>query len=258
MTTTDKTVTILGLTFYTDTLEAVVEATARDGGLLVAPAGPNLGDIPTMPEYYDALANSDYCLTDSGLLVLLWNLTHRPRIPKISGYLFFRELIKHPVLREPGATFWIMPSEKEMRINLAWLSDVQGIPAREEDCYLAPLYPGSGEVRDDKLAALLEERRPRFVFNNIGGGTQERLGHTLLQQLSYRPAIICTGAAIAFFTGQQANIPRWVDKLYLGWLARILSDPRRYFPRYWRALRLVPLFLRYGAKRPAICTTTQS
>ncbi len=245
------TVTILGLPFYTGSLETVIDDVLKKGGLLVAPSGPGLAVLDRSPAYREALGNSDYILTDSGLLVLLWNLTRRPRIPKISGYLFFRELIQHPSLREPGATFWIMPSEEEMQTNLAWLNDVQGIPVREEDCYVAPFYSGDGYIEDEKLTALLEARRPHVVFNNIGGGTQERLGHTLRQRLSYRPGIICTGAAIAFFTGQQASIPGWVDRLHLGWLARIIADPGRYLPRYLKALRLVTVFFRYGTRSPA-------
>lgn len=246
------TTTILGIDFYTGDVPTAIGEVIVRGGLLVAPSGPGLATLQDAPTYREALEHSDLVLTDSGLLVLLWNLTHRPRIPKISGYLFFRELIQHPALREPGATFWIMPSEEEMRVNLDWLNATQSIPVREEDCYIAPHYPAHGEVRDDALAAQIEARRPRLIFNNIGGGTQERLGYSLRRQLSYRPGIICTGAAIAFFTGQQANIPSWADRLHLGWLARSAADPRRYLPRYVAALRLVPMFLRYGSRPPKL------
>jgi hypothetical protein len=34
----------------------------------------------------------------------------------------------------------------------------------------------------------------------------------------------------------------------LGWFLRTLHDPLRFFPRYWKALRLVPLLFRYGAR----------
>ena len=55
---------------------------------------------------------------------------------------------------------------------------------------------------------------------------------------SQLPAILCTGAAIAFLTGGQATIPKWADRLYLGWLFRILQSPRKYFYRYLQAARL--------------------
>ena len=242
--------TILGISFFTGTVGEAIETIVRDGGLLVAPSGPGLATLPHQREYQQAVEGSDLALTDSGLLVILWNLFRRPKIPKISGYLYFRELAHHPLLREPDASFWVMPSEKEMRINLKWLNEAMGIPATEADCYLAPHY-GDGTIEDDTLVAILEKRKPRMVIINIGGGVQERLGYTLRNRLSYRPGIVCTGAAIAFFTGQQANIPGWADRLHLGWLTRIISDPRRYLPRYAAAFRLVPLFFRYGRKSPA-------
>ncbi|MEM9227454.1 MAG: WecB/TagA/CpsF family glycosyltransferase, partial [Verrucomicrobiota bacterium] len=225
------TTTILGLPFYTGSLENALAALIKEGGLLVAPSGPGLATLPDAKAYHAALESSDIILTDSGLLVLLWNLGHRPRIPKLSGYLFFRELVKRPELRETGATFWIMPSERERDINLKWLNEEAGLNVRQNDCYVAPHY-GEGELQDAKLLTLIEERKPRIVFNNIGGGVQERLGHALSKQLSFRPGIVCTGAAIAFFTGEQARIPAWVDRMHLGWLARIIAHPGRYLPRY--------------------------
>ena len=86
----------------------------------------------------------------------------------------------------------------------------------------------------------------------IGGGVQERLGYALKQQLSFRPGILCLGAAIAFLSGGQAAIPPWADRLMLGWLFRIVFSPRRYFPRYWAALKLIPLIFRYRDRLPPL------
>jgi lipopolysaccharide/colanic/teichoic acid biosynthesis glycosyltransferase len=84
----------------------------------------------------------------------------------------------------------------------------------------------------------------------LGGGVQERLGLFLKQHLSYRPAIFCTGAAIAFLTGGQARIPVWADRLYLGWLLRIIDAPTKFHRRYWEAFRLAPVIWRYRDKLP--------
>ena len=61
---------------------------------------------------------------------------------------------------------------------------------------------------------------------------------------------MCLGAAIAFLTGGQANIPPWADKLIFGWLLRLLSNPRKFWRRYWEALRLAPLLWRWRARAP--------
>ena len=61
---------------------------------------------------------------------------------------------------------------------------------------------------------------------------QERLGAYLRQNLDYMPTIICTGAAIAFLTGEQTDIPPIVDRLFLGWIFRWFSSPTRFVPRF--------------------------
>lgn len=67
----------------------------------------------------------------------------------------------------------------------------------------------------------------------------------------YRPALICTGAAIAFLSNRQVNIPPWADRLFLGWLMRILSEPTKFFPRYWHSLRLAALLWKHGSRSVA-------
>ena len=166
------------------------------------------------------------------------------RLPRLSGLRFLQGLIRRPEFRQPGATFWVMPSSEDAWANTAWLAR-DGIGVGADASYLAPVYP-AGPLADPALLAAIERQRPRFVVINLGGGVQERLGYYLRCRLSYRPAIICTGAAIAFLSGRQANIPPWADRLFLGWLLRSLNDPRKFIPRYWKALRLVPLLLRFG------------
>ena len=111
-------------------------------------------------------------------------------------------------------------------------------------------------VEDEYSLALLERLRPQHIVVTVGGGTQERLGLYLKQRLSYRPAIHCIGAAIAFLSGDQVGIPVWADKLYLGWLFRTLADPKRFGPRYWEARKLLKLMVRYRERLPGPIEST--
>jgi UDP-N-acetyl-D-mannosaminuronic acid transferase (WecB/TagA/CpsF family) len=109
----------------------------------------------------------------------------------------------------------------------------------KECVYVAPRY--RDPVEDEALIAMLERLRPQHVIVTIGGGRQERLGLYLKERLTYRPAIHCVGAAIAFLSGDQVRIPMWADRFYLGWLFRAISEPRMYVPRYWAARKLFAL-----------------
>jgi N-acetylglucosaminyldiphosphoundecaprenol N-acetyl-beta-D-mannosaminyltransferase len=236
---------ILGIRFYTGDFAGLLDLT-MNGGLITVPSAPVLVDLANDPAHREALERCDFAITDSGFMVMLWFLFHRERLPRISGLRFMRGLLERQEFRQPAATFWVMPSEEDARANREWLRQ-QGIPVAEDDCYVAPFYP-AGSLDDPALLARIERRRPRFVVLCIRGGVQERLGYGLRQHLPYRPTIVCTGAAIAFLSGQQTNIPGWADRFFLGWLIRSLSHPRSFPPRLWKALRLAALIPRYGSR----------
>jgi len=237
---------ILRLRFYVGTIQGLLARTLR-GGLIVVPSAPVLVDLEDDEAHREALEGSDFAITDSGFFVLLWFLFKGERLPRISGLRYLRALLTFPEFRKAGATYWVMPSEDDARANCEWLKS-QGIPVGTDDCYLAPMYP-AGRLKDDELLARIERKRPVFVVLCIGGGSQERLGFFLSSRLSYRPAILCTGAAIAFLSGRQVRIPVWADRLMLGWLLRILSSPVKFAPRFWKALRLAPIVLRAETRR---------
>jgi N-acetylglucosaminyldiphosphoundecaprenol N-acetyl-beta-D-mannosaminyltransferase len=238
---------ILGIRFFDGTARGAIDEISREGGLVVVPAAPALKNLTHDQQYRDALLGADFAIADSALMVLLWNLIQHKPIPKLSGLKYLRELIQRTEIREPGSCFWVMPSRSSAERNATWLRS-RGVPIADEDIYLAPFY--GAEILDRDLIRKLETRRPRHVILGVGGGTQERLGLYLKNTLSYRPAIHCIGAAIAFLSGDQVRIPVWADALGLGWLWRSASDPRRFVPRYWDARHLVPLMLRFRDRLP--------
>lgn len=211
------------------------------GGLVVVPSAPVLVEMPNDPAHREALVGSDLAIIDSGFLALLRLVLRGENLRRLSGLRVLRALVERSGFRQPGATFWIMPSERDSEVNRVWLNQ-HGVIADQAAYYIAPWYPG-GRLEDPSLLGLVEERRPKYVMINLGGGVQERLGYYLRTSLSYQPAIICTGAAIAFLSGQQTRIPAWADRLMLGWLFRTIHSPTVFLPRYWHALRLVALLL---------------
>jgi UDP-N-acetyl-D-mannosaminuronic acid transferase (WecB/TagA/CpsF family) len=239
-------VTILGVRFFNGTVEDAVER-MESGGLLVVPAAPALKDIDCNAQYREALLNADLCITDSAFMVLIWNRISKQKIHRLSGLKYLRELLLREDAHRPGNVVWIMAGPSSAQRNLEWLN-MQGIEVPKECVYLAPMY--GKEIEDPALLALLERLRPHHVVITIGGGTQERLGLYLKQRLSYRAAIHCIGAAIAFLSGDQVAIPVWADKLYLGWLFRTIADPKRFGPRYWEARKLLGLMVRYRERLP--------
>ncbi len=229
---------ILGIPFFQGSCDAAVRIAQR-GGLIVAPSGPGLAqDLVQDPAYAEAVRGADLALVDSGYLACLYFLFHRRSLRRISGLAFLQGCLEQwsALLQRPGSSLWVMPSAAESSANRQWLAG-QGIELATSACYIAPRYPRE-KVEDEILLQRLREQQPDFVFINIGGGIQEKLGAWLRARLDPPPALICTGAAIAFMSGTQAPIPRWADKFYLGWLIRILWNPRHFLPRYAGAVSL--------------------
>jgi N-acetylglucosaminyldiphosphoundecaprenol N-acetyl-beta-D-mannosaminyltransferase len=214
---------------------------------VVVPAAPALKNLGTDAGYREALLNADLVITDSAYMVLIWNMFERDSITRLSGLEYLRELLTRPDVRPEGSCVWIMASQASAAKNVGWLGR-QGIKVPAENVYLAPMY--GSEIVDAPLITMLERLRPRHVVVTVGGGTQEQLGLYLKQTLSYRPAIHCIGAAIAFLSGDQVHIPVWADTFYLGWLFRTVSQPKRYIPRYWDARKLFGLMRKYRDRLP--------
>lgn len=239
--------TILGIPFFNGTVKEAVERMIP-GGLLVVPAAPALKNLASDARYREALMGADVVITDSAFMVLSWNILQRDSVQRLSGLRYLRHLLKQEELRRPGNTLWVFASAESAERNRKWL-ERQGITVPAELIYVAPVYGDSTD--DPALLAKIEGLKPGQVVITIGGGVQEQLGYYLKRNLSYRPAIHCIGAAIAFLTGDQVLIPMWADRLYLGWLFRSLWKPQLYVPRYWDARKLFELIRRYRHRSPA-------
>lgn len=242
-----STVTILGIRFFDEQVQSAFKYLEVNGGLLTAPAAPNLADILKERDYYNSLYNSDIVIPDSGYMVLIWNwVLQKKPIEKISGLKFINYFLQH-IAFSKKKVFLVNPSNDEGETNRLLLQK-SGVLITDKYMYTAPIY--SKNVEDAFLLQQIEIQKPHWVLINIGGGVQEKLGLYLRQNLSYTPAIICTGAAIAFKTGKQVSIPDWIDRLYLGWLARCVSNPRLYIKRYLKSFYLFMILVRFKENTP--------
>jgi exopolysaccharide biosynthesis WecB/TagA/CpsF family protein len=241
---------ILGVRFFNGDPEEAIAFMSRQGGFLVAPSGTCFSRLRHDPPYRRAMMNADVAIPDSGAMVLLWRIFRGRKVTRISGLKYLQRLLA--TLKGEGTSkiFWILPGERSRQKLLDW-SWRQSFAIKIEGCYAAPQY--GMEIEDRHLLALIEKFRPNHVIIAIGSGSQEKLGYYLRKNLSYRPVIHCTGAALGFVTGDQKPIPDWADRFYLGWFLRLLAQPRRFIPRLWNAHELPWLIWKYGENLPPLC-----
>ena len=242
-----RTHTILGIKFFGGTSREAVAEITRSGGLLVAPAAPSMINLSRDEDYRRALLSAELAIADSGFMVLLWKFFTGESVPRISGLEHVKRLLEHPSMKEPGAVLWVVATDtsREKLLDFLGAKDEGG-----EEVYVAPKY--ARPVQDEKLREIVRQTRPKHIVIAVGGGIQDKLGQYLLEQLDYRPAIHCIGAALGFLTGDQVRIPDWADKYYLGWFFRSLAQPRVFIPRFWSARKLPWLIWKYRHRLPPL------
>jgi UDP-N-acetyl-D-mannosaminuronic acid transferase (WecB/TagA/CpsF family) len=273
---------VLGIDFFDGSADEAVEWVCRNGGLVVAPAGPSLIALQSDDAYREGIGQADLAIADSGSMVLFWRIVRGERLTRISGLKFFKILLQKREVREPENLFWVLPSERAQQKTLEW-SRRENFPTTEDDLYVAPRYlegrplcrpsldtiptqkvgrdpafaVGYGvassarpSIEDKTLLAIIRERKPKHIVIAIGGGMQDKIGSYLKRNCDYRPGIYCIGAAPGFVTGDQVRIPMWADRFYLGWIFRIFAQPRIFIPRFWRARKLPVLIWKYGEEMP--------
>jgi len=95
----------------------------------------------------------------------------------------------------------------------------------------APPFAPLLEMDHHEIMQRLEQANPDILFVALGAPKQEKfIG---MHMLDWRvPVSIGVGASLDFIVGAQKRAPVWMRTLYLEWLWRICSDPRRLFSRY--------------------------
>ncbi len=105
--------------------------------------------------------------------------------------------------------------------------------------YSPPLGFEHDDEENEKILRQLRAHRPDLLVLGLGAPKQEKWIHRFHSQIPANVAI-CAGATIDFLAGHKARAPRWIQKLRLEWLHRVLSEPRRLARRYARDAWVFP------------------
>ena len=205
------------------------------GGVLVAPAASALANIDTDKQYYSSLKNSKIAILDSGFFCILLRIFRFQKVKKLSGFLFLKTFLDN--FKNQQKILFIDPSKKSNILNIKFLKSKKIINFKT---YIAPNY--NKKFFDLKLLNLINNYKPKYIVINIGGGSQEPLAIYINKNIKYKASIMCTGAALAFMTGEQAPINKFIDKVYLGWLTRIIWNPKLYLGRILKSFKIIKFF----------------
>ncbi len=226
-----------GVKFFDVNYKFILRLLNKKKGYLVMPAASSLVDLGKNIKYTNALRNSTAAILDSGLLCLLIKIFKFCNVKKFSGYKFINLFLNDSFIKNKKVLL-LNSSIKSEKINYVFLKSKKFLNFRS---YICPVY-NNRNIVDQKLFNIINIYKPEIIIINIGGGIQELLAYEIKKNVKNKMIIICSGAAISFFTGEQVKIGKIFDYLYLGWLKRFLNNPKQYYPRVVKSLNLIKIF----------------
>lgn len=95
----------------------------------------------------------------------------------------------------------------------------------------APPFRALTSQEDAQIVAKINESRPDFIWIGLGAPKQEEWMYQHMGQL--QGVLIGVGAGFDYLAGYIKRAPRWMQRMSLEWLYRLLQDPKRLWRRYF-------------------------
>lgn len=224
--------------FYDVSYGFVIKHLKKSGGYLVMPAASSLSQIDKNHNYTTSLKKSAFAIFDSGFFCFCLIILKLKKFNKFSGYKFVKNFLEDNSNKNDKILL-LDPDRFESKKNYLLMKKHKFKYIKQ---YVCPIYNRTN-FKDKKLLILIKKYKPKMILINIAGGVQEPLALFIKKNIRFKICTICSGAAIAFFTGVQAPINYLIDKYYLGWLLRIIYNPKN-FIRIIFSLRLLYIVLK--------------
>jgi len=241
----NRIINFLGINFHEAEYQTIINKLEKIGGYMVIPAASALAMYYVNKQYQKALLKSTLAIFDSSFFCFLLLIFKFKKIKKFSGYRFIKMFISDLSMKDKKILL-LECSDREKKINTLYFKSKK---FRFFKNYVCPIYnSNSKQIRDKYLIKFVKSYRPKIIIINIGGLTQEPLALYIKNNVQYKCAIICSGAALSFLTGSGAKITSFIDYLNLGWLSRIIFNPAIFIPRIFFSLRLIQIVFKNKIK----------
>lgn len=98
-----------------------------------------------------------------------------------------------------------------------------------------PPFRQTTEAEDAEIVAMINAARPDFVWVGLSTPKQEHWMRKFRSRLD-APILLGVGAAFDFHAGTKPQAPFLIQRSGFEWLFRLLSEPKRLWPRYRRVI----------------------
>jgi len=172
--------------------------------------------------------------------------------PVVSASRFLRKPLPEVVPGSDLVPLLMKAATVDRRLRVFLLGAAPGVGARAAEnirqrwtnvqvsgVYSPPLGFEEDETENDHILSLIGQAAPDVLVVGLGAPKQELWVHAHRDRLHAKVSL-CVGATIDFLAGEKARAPRWMRRMRIEWLHRMLADPKRLVRRYARDAVVFP------------------
>ena len=223
---------------YESAREIIQDLARESRPTAVCPANTHiLAEARSDPDFARVMSKFDLVLPDGMPVVWAMNLRGADLSDRVYGPYFMKYVLE----RTPrpwrhfffGDTNEVLEELRRAATKLQPNIDIVGA--------ISPPFRQWTETDEAQFAQTINSAVPDFVWVALAGGRMEQwiIGN---QARFHRGVFLAVGDAFTLLSGRRPFAPKWMQRLGLTWLFRLLAEPRRLGPRY---LRYNSLFVYY-------------
>ncbi len=191
------------------------------------------------PDFLQSTSNVDWFVSDSQILTWAIAWCGGSGHERVYGPEFLDYFIRHG---DPERTHYFLGASQDCLDRL-----LENLRAIRPDLRVAGARNGYfGREHEEEILASINEARPDLLWVGLGTPKQQEWISRHKDRLRVGAAL-AVGFAFDVNAGTKKDAPRWLGKLGLTWLYRLVCEPRRLWKRYlyynsiflWKLMRQI-------------------
>jgi N-acetylglucosaminyldiphosphoundecaprenol N-acetyl-beta-D-mannosaminyltransferase len=209
-------------------------------GIVFTPNVDHLIKLQKDPDFIQAYSASNYKLCDSQILLYASKFLGTPIQEKISGSDLLPAFYYHHRHNEDIKIFLLGAAEGVARTAQAKINKKIG-----RDIVIGTYSPPFGFEKDEaecsQILEMINNSGASVLVIGVGAPKQEKWLFKYKDLLPNIHIFMALGATIDFEADNVKRAPKWISKIGIEWLFRLLCEPKRLWKRY--LVEDVPFFV---------------
>ena len=163
---------------------------------------------------------------DGASVIMASKFLGKPLPERVAGIDLMQKLVR--ISEKKGYSIYLLGAEQEV---VDKTSEV--LKQRYPRLKIKGVHNGNFKEKDwPKISTELKEKKPDFIFVGITSPLKEYLVE-YLQDDGNDGVFMGVGGSFDVISGKIHRAPKWMQKINLEWLFRVIQEPKRLFKRYF-------------------------